>query len=121
MEQRRTAATPSSLTPVRGKLPSTPSMNNDPREASTSMQQQSAQQSFTVKHEDVDTRAKLRSLLNRLELIATSTSSDSSSSDDDSSDESSHHSEDDDENKSAEPQETKESDSEDSALYLVKK
>ena len=86
MEQRRTAATPSSLTPVRGKVPST--ANIDPREASTSLRQQSTQQ-FTVKFEDIDTQAKLRSLLNRLELIATSASSDSSNSDDDTSDDSS--------------------------------
>ena len=117
IEQRRTAATPCSLTPVRGKLPSTTN-NNDPREASTSLRQQSAQQRFTVKHEDIDNQTKLRSLLNRLELIATSTSSDSSSSDDDSSNESSDQS-DASENKSAEPQEAKESESEDSALYLV--
>ena len=117
MEQRRTAATPSSLTPVRGKLPSTPT-NNDPREASTSMREQSAQQNFTVKFEDIDTVTKLRSLMNQLELIATSASSDSSSSDDDSSDDSSDQS-DASEDKSDEPQETKESESEDSALYLV--
>ena len=88
MEQRRTAATPASLTTVRGKLPTT-STNNDPREASTSLRHQTTQQSFTVKYEDVDTYPKLRALMNRLELIATSTSSDSSSSDDDSSDDSS--------------------------------
>ena len=42
MEQRRTATTPSSLTPVRGKLPTTTTTtNNDPREASTSLRQQS--------------------------------------------------------------------------------
>ena len=117
MEQRRTAATPSSLTPVRGKLPSA-SSNNDPREASTSMRQQSAQQSFTVKFEDIDTYSKLRSLMNQLELIATSVSSNSSSSDDDSSDELSDQS-DASESKSDEPQETKESESEDSAMYLV--
>ena len=117
MEQRRTAATPSSLTPARGKLPSTPTMNNDPREASTSLRQQSTQ-TFTVKFEDVDTYPKLRSLLNQLELIATSASSDSSSSDDDSNDDSSDQS-DASEDKSDEPQETKESESEDSALYLV--
>ena len=89
MEQRRTAATPSSLTPVRGKLPSSTTNNNDPREASTSLRQQSTHQSFTVKHEDINNETKLRSLLNRLGLIANSTSSDSSSSDNDSSDESS--------------------------------
>ena len=116
MEQRRTAATPSSLTPVRGKLPSMPT-NNDPREASTSVRQQSIQ-SFNVKFEDIGTYPKLRVLMNRLELIATSTSSDSSSSDDDSSDESSDQS-DASEDKSDEPQETKESESEDFALYLV--
>ena len=115
MEQRRTASTPSSLAPVRGKLPTTPA-NNDPREASTSLRQQSTQQ-FTVKFEDIDTYPKLRSLMNRLELIA-STSSDSSSSDDDSSDESSDLSDAPDD-KSEEAQETKESESEDSALYLV--
>ena len=117
MEQRRTTSTPSSLTPVRGKLPSAVT-TNDPREASTSIRQQSAQQSFTVKFEDIDTQTKLRSLLNQLELIATSTSSDSSSSDDDSSDKSSDQS-DVSEDKSDEPQETKESESEDSAMYLV--
>ena len=116
MEQRRTSATPSS-TPVRGKLP-TPTTNNDPREASTSMRQQAVPQSFTVKHEDINSETKLRSLLNQLELIATSASSDSSSSDDDSSDESSDQSDACD-NKSDENQETKESESEDSALYLV--
>ena len=117
MEQRRTAATPSSLTPVRGKLPSA-NTANDPREASTSLRQQSAQQSFTVKHEDINNETKLRSLLNRLELIATSASSDSSSSDDDSSDASTDQS-DAYNDKSDEAQETKESESEDSALYLV--
>ena len=116
MEQRRTAATPSSLTPVRGKLPSMPT-GNDPREASTSLRQQSAQQ-FTVKFEDVDNQTKLRSLLNRLELIATSTSSDSSSSDDDSSDDSSDQS-DASNDKSDEAEDANESDSEDSALCLV--
>ena len=115
MEQRRTASTPSSLTPVRGKLPSTPT-SNDPREASTSVRQQSAQR-FTVKCEDVDTRAKLRSLLTRLELIATEAASNSSSSDDDSSETSSDQNDDDD--KSDAGQETKESESEDSAMYLV--
>ena len=118
MEQRRTAATPSSLTPVRGKLPTTPSTNNDPREASTSVRQQSAQP-FTVKHEDINSETKLRSLMNRLELIATSTSSDSSSSDDDPSDESSGDQSDASDDKSDQNQETKESESEDSALYLV--
>ena len=88
MEQRRTAATPSSLAPVRGKLPTTTTNNNDPREASTSVRQQSTQQTFTVKFEDIDTVSKLRSLLNRLELVTTEASSNSSSSDD-SSDESS--------------------------------
>ena len=117
MEQRRTAATPSSLAPVRGKVPSTDTTTNDPREASTSMRQQSVQ-SFTVKFEDINTVTKLRSLLNRLELIATAASSDSSSSDDDSSDESSDQS-DASNDKSDEPQETKETESEDSALYLV--
>ena len=116
-EQRRSSATPSSLTPVRGKVPSSPT-NNDPREASTSMRQPSTQQSFTVKFEDIDNQTKLRSLLKRLELIATEAASNSSSSDDDSSDESSDQG-DASENKSDEPQETKESDSEDSALYLV--
>ena len=110
MEQRRTAATPPSLTPVRGKLPSTPSTNNDPREASTSLRQQSAQ-SFTVKFEDINTREKLRSLLSRLELVTTEASSDSSSSDDDSSDESSDQSNASDE-KSDEAQNAKESESE---------
>ena len=116
MEQRRTAATPSSLAPVRGKLPSTPTTNNDPREASTSVRQQ-ATQSFTVKFEDIDTVTKLRSRLKRLELIATSTS-DSSSSDNDPSETSSDQS-DASEDKSDEPQESKESESVDSALYLV--
>ena len=117
MEQRRTASTPSSLTPVRGKLPSMPSTNNDPREASTSLRQQSTQQTFTVKFEDIDTLPKLRSLMKRLELIATSPSDSSSS--DDSSDESSDQNDDEDDDKSDENQETKESESEDSALYLV--
>ena len=117
MEQRRTAATPSSLAPVRGKVPTTSTANNDPREASTSLRQQSTQ-GFSVKFEDIDTLPKLRSLMNRLELISTEASSDSSSSDDDSSDESSDQS-DASENRSDEPQETKESESEDSALYLV--
>ena len=119
MEQRRTAATPSSLTPVRGKLPSTPVSNNDPREASTSSRQQSAQQSFTVKHDDINTETKLRALLNRLELIATSASSDSSSSDDHSSDESSGDESDASNEKSDEAQDANESESEDSAMYLV--
>ena len=117
MEQRRTAATPASLTPVRGKIPSTTTANNDPREASTSLRQQSTQQ-FTVKFEDIDTYPKLRSLMNRLELIATESSSNSSSSDDDSRNDSSDQS-DASKNKSDEAQETKESESEDSALYLV--
>ena len=85
MEQRRTAATPSSLTPVRGKMPSLTTTNNDPREASTSLRQQSTQQSFAVKFEDIDTVTKLRSLMNRLELITTEASSDNISSDDNSS------------------------------------
>ena len=117
MEQRRTAATPSSLAPVRGKLPSTPTTNNDPREASTSLRQQPTQV-FSVKFEDIDTYSKLRSLMNRLGLIVSSTSSDSSSSDDDSSDNSNDQSDDSNE-KSAEAQETKESESEDSALHLI--
>ena len=115
MEQRRTASTPSSLTPVRGKLPTT-TANNDPREASTSMRQQSTPQ-FTVKFEDIDTYPKLHSLVKRLELIATSASSDSNSSDD-SSDELSDQS-DASNDKSDVNQETKESESEDSALRLV--
>ena len=118
MEQRRTAASPSSLTPVRGKLPSSTTINNDPREASTSMRQQSTK-TFTVKFEDIDTYPKLRSLMNRLELIATEASSDSSSSDEDSSDESSNDQSDASDDKSEKSQETKESESEDSALYLV--
>ena len=117
MKQRRTAGTPSSLTPVRGKLPTTSTTNNDPREASTSLRQQSTR-SFTVKFEDIDTYPKLRVLMNRLELIATEASSDSSSSDDDSGDESSDQS-DASNDKADEPQDTKESESEDSALYLV--
>ena len=116
MVQRRSAATPSSLTPVRGKLPSS-TVNNDPREASTSMRQQAVPQSFTVKFADIDTYPKLHSLVKRLELIATSASSDSSSSDD-SSDESTDES-DASNDKSDENQETMESESEDSALYLV--
>ena len=111
MEQRRTAATPSSLTPVRGKLPSMPT-DKDPREASTSMRQQSTQQ-FTVKFEDVDNQTKLRSLLNRLELIATSASSNSQAVDA-SSEIETDESVDSDADKS---QETKES--EDSALHVV--
>ena len=116
MEHRRTAATPSSLTPVRGKLPSTPA-NNDPREASTSVRQQSAQEGFTVKFEDIDTQAKLRSLLNRLELIATSASSDSEAVDASSEIETDESADSDDGTDKA--QETHESESEDSALYLV--
>ena len=119
MEKRRTAATPSSLTPVRGKLPTASTTNNnDPREASTSVRQQSAQV-FTVKFQDVDTVSKLRSLLNRLELIATSASSSSSSSSYNSRDDSSDQNDDDNGDKSDENQETKESESEDSALFLV--
>ena len=110
MEQRRTAATPSSLTPVRGKVPSTTTATSDPREASTSVRQQSAQP-FTVKHEDINNETKLRSLLNRLELIATEASSDSSSSNDDSSADSNDQSDASD-NKSDAGQDAKESDSE---------
>ena len=117
MEQRRTAGTPSSLAPVRGKLPTITAANSDPREASTSLRQP-AQQGFTVKFEDVDTRPKLRSLLNRLELIAAEESSDSSSSDDDSSDDSSDQSDASD-NKSDEAEDANESESEDSALYII--
>ena len=115
MEQRRTAATPSSLTPVRGKLPSMPT-NNDPREASTSMRQQSAQQ-FTVKFEDIDTYPKLRSLMNRLELTASSAASTSQAIDASSEIETDESADGDD--GTDEGQETKESESEDSALYLV--
>ena len=115
MEHRRTASTPVSLTPIRGKLPST---NNDPREASTSLRQKSAQQSLTVKHEDINNETKLRSLMKRLELIATAASSDSDSSDNDSSDGSSDQSEASDD-ESDEAEDAKESESEDYALYLV--
>ena len=117
MEQRRTAATPSSLTPVRGKLPSSTTNNNDPREASTSLRQQSRQQSFTVKFEDIDTQAKLRSLMNQLELIATEASSNDEAVDASSEIETEESVDSD--NETDEAQETKESESEDSALYLV--
>ena len=116
MEQRRTAATPSSLTPVRGKLPSTATTNNDPREASTSVRQ-SAQQSLTVKFEDIDTVTKLRSLMNQLELIATEAASNSQAVDASSEIETDESANGDD--GTDEPQETKESDSEDSALYII--
>ena len=117
VEKRRTASTPSSLTPVRGKLPSTPSFNNDPREASTSLRQQSTQQSFTVKFEDIDTYPKLRALMNRLELIATEAASNSEAVDASSEIESEESADGDD--KSDETQETKESESGDSLLHLV--
>ena len=116
IEQRRTSASPSSLAPVRGKLPSTPTTNNDPREASTSVRQQSAQ-SFTVKHEDINNGTKLRSLLNRLELIVTSASSNSEAVDASSEIETEESANDDD--RTDEAEDPKESESEDSALFLV--